>query len=157
MAVFTSEQKQLSRQLIRATTGFTVSLSLRSIKLHTRARLFLYNFPFFCSLVRRISSCASSLPSPTSGFTATWTSTTSMSAAPSKGEQKKSQKTYQIILCQTLGQCYLETCFWSPARMLFRCHLFLAIVVIIWHCACSVQLPRLMSTSCQWFVQDMLR
>ena len=44
MAMFTSEQKQLSRQLIQTTTGFTVSLSLRSIMLHTRARLSEFSF-----------------------------------------------------------------------------------------------------------------
>ena len=84
MAVFTSEQKQLSRQLIQTTTGFTVSLYLHSTMLYTQARVFLCHF---CSLVRKISSYASSFPSPTSDSTATWTSTISMSAAPSKGEQ----------------------------------------------------------------------
>ena len=33
----------------------------------------------------------------------------------------------------------------------------LAISVIIWHCACSVQLPRLMSTSCPWFIQEIFK
>ena len=63
-----------------------------------------------------------------------------------------------------LGQCYLGTCFWSPTRMLFRRRPVLAIIVTIWHCACSVQLPRfnfnILSVVCPGnvqIVQDMLR
>ena len=42
-------------------------------------------------------------------------------------------------------------------RKLFRRLPVLAIIVIIWYCACSVQLPRLMSASCLWFVQEMFK
>ena len=48
------------------------------------------------------------------------------------------------VSTQPLGHCLLETCFWSPARMQFRRPRYLAIIVIIMHCACSVQLP--------WFI-----
>ena len=44
MAVFTSEHKQLSRQLIQTTTGFSVSVSLHSITLYTSPILVLMSF-----------------------------------------------------------------------------------------------------------------
>ena len=84
MAVLTCEQKQLSRLLIRTTTGFTVSFTQYNA-INTKYK-FIFAHDFFCSLVRRTSNSVSNLPSPTSGSIATWTSTTSTSHAPSKGQ-----------------------------------------------------------------------